>query len=418
MTERRRYYGWRVAWALAVTQIAGYGVLFYAFSVFIAPMEAELGWSRAQTSGAFSLALLLSGLIALPVGRLVDRRGARALMTVGSILGTLLVLLWSTIDSLLGLYLVQAGIGLVMAAVLYEVAFTVVAVWFRRDRGRAMLLITMVAGLASTIFIPLCTVLIEGFVWQGSVVFDGLGWRSALRVLALLLAAITIPLHALVLRRHPSALGLEPDGGDAGSAATAPERSISDRDAVRGPTFWWLSAAFALNRIVIIAVAAHSVPLLLERGYPPGLVAAAAGSIGLMQIAGRLLFTPGSTRIPLTVLTPVVFGLHALALLALLLLPSGVALWLFAALFGISNGAGTLARAALIAETYGPAHFGGINGAMTTLIALLQTVAPLGAGLLHDRSGGYDPVLWVLIGVSLLAALTVRGARTPKPAVI
>jgi MFS family permease len=411
----RRYYGWRVAWALAISQVVGYGVLFYAFSVFVSPMEAEFGWTRGQTSGSFSLALLLSGLIALPIGRLVDRRGARALMSVGSILGALLVLLWSTVDNLLGLYLVQAGIGLVMAAVLYEVAFTVVAVWFRRDRGRAMLLITVVAGLASTIFIPLCTVLIDGFVWQGAVLFDGLGWRSALRVLALLLAGITVPLHALVLRRHPNALGLEPDGGAAGIRAAAPERSISDRDALRGATFWWLSAAFALNRIVIIAVAAHSVPLLLERGYPPALAAAAAGSIGLMQIAGRLLFTPGSARIPLMRLTPMVFGLHALALLALLLLPGGVALWLFAALFGASNGAGTLARAALIAEIYGPGYFGGINGAMTTLIALLQTAAPLGAGLLHDRSGGYEPVLWLLIGVSLLAAVAAGRARAPRP---
>ena len=131
-----RYYGWRMVWALAVTQTVGFGVLYYAFSVFIAPMEAELGWTRAQTSGAFSLALLLSGVGALPAGRFVDKHGARGLMTAGSLLGALLVFAWSSVQRFGAFfYLVQGAIGLVMAAVLYDVAFTVVAVWFRRDRA-------------------------------------------------------------------------------------------------------------------------------------------------------------------------------------------------------------------------------------------------------------------------------------------
>src|SRR5690606_41314948 len=91
---RATFHGWRIAWALAVTQTVGFGVLFYAFQVFTLPMEAELGLSRAQTSGAYSLALLLSGLAAVPVGRWVDRRGARLLMTVASLAGAGLLLAW------------------------------------------------------------------------------------------------------------------------------------------------------------------------------------------------------------------------------------------------------------------------------------------------------------------------------------
>lgn len=402
------FHGWRIAWALAVTQTVGYGVLYYTFSVLVLPMEQELGLTRAQTAGAFSLALLLSGLTAVPVGRWVDVHGARVLMSVGSVLGVGLTLLWSTVDSLLALYLVQAGIGLVMSAVFYEVAFTVIAVWFRRNRMAAMLLVTTVAGLASTIFIPLATLLEAEF-----------GWRVALRLLALVLAATTIPLHALVLRRHPRALGLEADGAprDPGGAtiASEDEPSVTTREALRAPTFWWLSSAFALDRIVIIAIAAHSVPMLLERGYPPGLVAAAAGSIGLMQVAGRLLFTPASGRAPLTLLTSLTFGLHALSLVALLLVPSALGVWLFAALFGMANGASTLARAGLVAQVYGAAHYGSINGSMATLIAVLQTVAPLGAGALHDLTGSYDPVLWVLVGVALVAAAAVGRARVVEP---
>jgi MFS family permease len=401
------YHGWHIAWALAVTQTVGYGVLFYAFSVFMRPMEAELGWSRAQTSGAYSLALLLSGLAAVPIGRWVDAHGARLLMTAGSLAGALLILAWSFVASLPALYLVQAGIGLVMAAVLYEVAFTVITTWFRRDRIRAMLIVTLVAGLASTIFIPLATLLVEEF-----------GWRAALRLLALILAACTVPLHALVLRHHPRQLGLEVDGLPGAAAGRTPaEHSVEARDALRSGVFWWLSAAFALDRITVVAIAAHVVPLLLERGYSPGLVAAAAGSIGLMQLAGRLLFAPATSRLSLVMLTVITFAVRAVALVALLLVPGLAGLWSFAALFGLANGASTLARAGLVADVFGPAHYGSINGSIAMLVALAQTAAPLAVGALHDYTGSYSLALRLLLAAALLAAGAVAQAgRTVREA--
>ncbi len=393
--------GWRIAWALAVTQTVGYGVLYYTFSVMIAPMERDLGWSRGALSGAFSLALLLSGLVAVPVGRWVDRRGARGVMTVGSGLGALLLLAWSFVDDLAAFYLVQAGIGLVMAAVLYEVAFTVVAAWFQReraDRAKAMLLITMMAGLASTIFVPLATFLVEVMTW-----------REALRVLSLVLAIVTVPLHALALRR-PRAFS-----GDSSTSNTR-RRDVSPAEALRAPTFWWLTCAFALDRAAIVTIAAHGVPLLLGRGYPPSLVAAAVGSVGLMQVLGRFLFTPLTSHVSLRTLSAFTFCLHALALTSLLILSATWSVWLFAALFGMANGASTLARAALIAEVYGATHYGSISGSMATVIAVAQTAAPLGAGVLFDLMGDYRVVLWGLTGSTLVAAMAVTRARVVIPA--
>jgi MFS family permease len=406
-----RYWGWRIAWSLAVTQTVGYGVLFYTYGVLIVPMEMELGWTRSQTSGAFSLALLLSGLTAIPVGRIVDRYGARILMTSGSIAGAVLVFAWSFVTSLPALYLVQAGIGLAMSAVLYEVAFTVIANWFRRDRIKAMLVVTFLAGLASTIFIPLATGLVES-----------LGWRPALRILAAVLAIGTVPLHALVLRHKPQQLGLEPDGRPRSEARSTPEESsMGARQALRSPRFWWLSTSFSLDRIAIVAIAAHSVALLLERGHPPALVAAVAGSIGLMQVVGRVLFAPATTRVSLTSLASVTYVVRAVSLLLLLLVPGSVGMWSFAALFGLANGASTLARAGLVAESFGPAHYGSISGTMATLTAVAQTVAPLAVGMLRDRTGGYDIALWTLTGIAVVAAVLVtrgnpiaRSAPSPK----
>lgn len=99
-TTRRIYYGWIMLVTVSITEVVSWGILYYAFSVFITPMESELGWPRSAISGAFSLALLCGGLAALPVGRWIDRHGTRMLMTSGSVLGTLLLLAWSQVTSL------------------------------------------------------------------------------------------------------------------------------------------------------------------------------------------------------------------------------------------------------------------------------------------------------------------------------
>jgi MFS family permease len=386
------YYGWRIVYALAITQTVGFGILYYAFSVFVAPMELSLGWSRGQVSGAFSLALLTSGLVALPIGRYVDSKGARLLMTVGSLVGALLVVAWSLVENLAVFYLIQAAIGVVMAATLYDIAFTVVAVWFRVERPKAMLIITFVAGLASTIFIPLTTFLL-----------GVLEWREALRVLAIILAVVNVPLHGFVLRRRPEQLGLTADGhaNDASSQITTTVSDSTLKDAMQQASFWWLTAAVSLDRLVLVAIAAHSVPLLMDKGASPAQAAFIAGTIGLFQVAGRVVFVPMLRLLPLTSLTVGVYGVRALALL--LLFVPGLGWWLFAGLFGVANGASTLARAALIADIYGAKHYGSINGTVATVVAMLQTISPLVAGLMFDAAGSYDPVVMTLMAVSLLA---------------
>lgn len=403
-----RFHGWTIAAALGVTQLVGYGVLFYAFGVVTLPMERAFGWTRAETSGAFSLALLVSGLSALPMGRWVDRHGARGLMTAGSLAGAILVAAWSFVDDLRGLYLVQAGIGLVLAAVTYEIAFAVVTRWFRRRRIRALLLVTTLGGLASTLFVPLATLLVES-----------VGWRAALRLLAVLLAVVTVPLHAGVLRRSPGRPGPRTDeapvpGGPAlGSDA---DRSVGPRDAWRDPRLAWLATAFSLDRMAVVAIGVHAVPLLLERGHAPGLVAAAAGSIGLLQVVGRVAFAPAAEAWPLGRLAAATYLLRAASLAALSLVPGTPALGIFVGLFGLANGASTLARAGLLAETFGPAHYGTISGSVTAAIAVLQTGAPLAVGALRAATGDYGAAIAALALASTGAALAVRRGARPSRA--
>ena len=397
------YYGWRMVWTLALTETTSWGILYYAFTVFLTPIQEELGWSRGALTGAFSLALLLSGVAGIPFGRWLDRHGPRSLMTLGSCAATLLVLAWAEVQGLTMFYLIWAGIGVTMAAVLYEPAFFVVATWFVRQRGRALTVLTLVAGLASVIYIPLAGWLVQ---WQG--------WRAALYTLAAILAVGTIPLHAIVLRRRPEDLGLSADGAQAAApehpAGAAPAPGVAMGVALRDTAFWWLSAAFFLGQLATAAVAVHLVPYLIDRGYAPEFAAVIAGLIGVMALPGRLIFTPLGDRFPRQQVTACLFLVQTLALFVLLLAHGVVGVYAFVVLFGMGFGAMTPARAALVADLYGPTHYGQINGVLALFVTASRALAPVSTGTLYDWAGHYDPALWGLLVASAVATVAVLAA--------
>lgn len=385
------YYGWVIALALAVTETVSYGVIFYAFSVFITPMEAELGWSRAQLTGAFSLSLLITGLVGVPVGYWLDKRGGRLLMTAGSIGATILVALWSQVQTLPEFVLIMTLLGFCAAAVLYEPAFAVIATWFARRRGTAMALLTFVAGFASTIFIPLSDALL---VAQG--------WRGAVLTLAILLGAITIPLHCLLLRGKPADLGLLPDGAAEEPKSFAPPK-IDLRGVLRSRYFWILTLAFALSTLSMTAVRVHFIPLLISVGIHPSSAAWAAGAIGVMQVVGRMIFAPVERNVSSKTMVIGVLGLSTLSMATLFL---GSATWtiaLFVALFGMAFGTLTLARPLIVADSYGAAYFGRISAAIVIVQTLMGTSAPVAAGLMYDVFGNYDAMLAVGLVLCLLS---------------
>ena len=391
------YYGWIMLLTVSITEMISWGVLYYAFTVFLKPMQASLGWSTAELSGAFSLALLCSAGAALPVGRLLDRHGTRWLMTLGSCVAALLLLAWATVENLTLFYLVWVGIGIAMAAVLYDPAFALVATWFHRLRARALTILTFIAGFASVIFVPLAQWLVQVQ-----------GWRMALLTLALLLALVTIPLHALVLRRRPGDLGLAPDGIASPTstplAHTVHEQSVPTRTALHGTTFWWIAAAFALNMLAAGAITVHLVPYLIDHGYPPGFAASMVGLIGIMALPGRLIFTPLGERLSRRLVIALLFLLQAAALPVLLLVQSVVGVFCFVVLFGAGFGAITPARAALVADHYGSTHYASINSVLGLFITGARAIAPVGVGIMYDLLGAYSPIFWALAAISVLAA--------------
>lgn len=385
------YYGWYIAVVLAITETVSFGVLYYAFSVFITPMEADLGWTRGEITGAFSLSLLITGLIGVPVGHWLDRRGARLLMTAGSIGATLAILLWSQVNTLPEFLVIMALKGSCGAAILYEPAFAVIATWFDNRRGTAMTVVTFVAGFASTIFIPLSDALLVAY-----------GWRQALFILGIVLGVISIPLHALVLRRKPADLGLQPDGNTAPQSLAAPPK-ISLRAVFRSRFFWQLTLAFALVSLSVSAVRLHVIPLLISVNVHPSSAAVFSGAIGVMQVVGRTIFAPVERRFSSRAMAVGVFVILTLSLPVLLLGNAPALIMTFVALFGMGIGMHTLARPLIIADTYGAAYYGRISSTLGIFVRLAGTVSPFAAGVIFDVFGAYDWMLILATAFSLAA---------------
>ncbi|MFT4039813.1 MAG: MFS transporter [Thermomicrobiales bacterium] len=389
--RRPHYYGWRIVWTLALTETVSWGILFYAFTVFLAPMQAELGWSTPAITGAYSLALLVSMLLAPPLGRWLDRAGPRVPMTIGSILGTLLLLAWSQVRNEAIFYLIFAGMGVALALTLYEPAFAATSAWFVRGRSRAMLLLTTIGGFASTIFIPLAG-------W----LTDQLGWRGALVALAVILGVTTIPAHWLVLRRRPQDMGLLPDNAPpVVGAPLPPPAGVTVAQARRDPAYWWLCLAFFLGTAASVAIGLYLIPVLLERGDSMAQATLLLGLLGPTQAVGRLLVTALDRRLPEPVTTTLLFGLHALGM-AIVLVPAGLAAMVLAmACFGVGRGAITIMRATLVANRYGIANFAAISGIPAAAQMAARASAPIGGGLLVSALGSYQAMLAVILAMGI-----------------
>ena len=402
--RRGIYYGWPMLMGLSLGETVSWGVVYYAFSVFISPMEVEFGWTRAQVTGAFSLALLVSGVAAVPVGHWLDRRGPRALMTLGSALAALLLYAWSRVDSLVALYAIWAGLGLAMAAVLYEPAFAVVATWFDRHRARALTILTVFGGLASTVFVPLATGLL-----------GRLGWRGAVATLALILACTTVPLHALVLRRHPHDLGWEVDGEAFPRPLDATEREREGPPtlsaAVSSPAFRTLSVVFILNSLATVGVSVHLIPYLVGAHVPGATAAAAVGLMGAMQLPGRLFYASVRRRLPAESAIATVLVVQAAALALLPWVSGGATLFGFAAGFGMASGVATLLRASTVAEAFDIRHYGRVSGLLALSSTAARAVAPILVALVYGLTASYTPAFIGLAGLMAVAAAWVASGR-------
>lgn len=374
--------------ALCVTEVVSWGVLYYAFPVLAPSIGADTGWSVSAINASFSTGLVTSAVVGIPVGRLLDRRGPRAVMTTGSALAATAVALVAWSPNLLAFAVAWMVAGVAMAGVLYQPAFAALTRWYGPRHLHALAGLTLVAGLASTIFAPLAAGLDAR-----------LDWRHTYLVLAAALLVITVPTHGLFLRRPWPVEEETSHGGD----ARTPEYAATIMATRR---FRLLVAGLALASLAMYATLINLVPLLLQRGISPTLAAWVLGLGGVGQVAGRLIYAAAAHRISLRSRTTLVFSLAAASTAALALSPDhALVLIIVSMIAGIARGIATLLQATAITDRWGTRAYGRLSGILGAPVVLAAALAPWIGATLGALTGSYTAAFGILAGIGAIGAL-------------
>lgn len=382
-----------IGW-LSLTQLISWGSVFYLFGLLLEPVELELGLSRAEASLAFSLGLLAEGLLAWPVGRLIDRGHERAVMTLGSLVLALGLLLHSLVESRAAYYAVWLLLGAGLSATLYSPAFAVVIRRYPNDFRRAIIVITFLGGLASTVFLPL-------IAW----LMAHLGWRHALWPLAALQLLVCAPIHALVLRHAP-----QPDM----TQAATPQPAL--RHHLLSAPYLLVGVFIVLLMGVTAALPAHMVSLLRSYGLAEAWVIAVPAAVGILQVGGRALLFFFERHLDLHWVNRLIPCLIPLGLLILLLAPLAGALQVmlvvvFVAVYGMGNGMLTIVKGTAVAEYVDREQAASLNGALGLPMALGRAAMPWLLGLIWTPEGAYTSGLMLMLGISVLGVLALTLAQ-------
>lgn len=386
----------RVVWVLAYTEIVSWGVLFYAFVVLATAVRDREGWPLTHLMAVFTMAQVVAAAAGLWVGRRLDRDGPRVVMTAGSALAVLAVVAVAVAPAFPWFVAAWVLMGVAMSATLYAPAFTVLTHWAGPRRVRALTVVTLVAGLASTVFGPLAALL------------EDLGtWRSTYLVLAVPLLT-TVAAHWWGLRDPWTPVPAGDHGAGPGPVATG--------RLLRSPEFTLLVAAFTLAGFCVYAAVVNLVPLLTEGGLTPLVASVALGIGGVGQVAGRLFYERLLAPVPVRPRTVAVVGAASVTTLAL----AGTAHWAalactvsFAA--GVARGIFTLVQATAVSDRWGTRGFGARSSVLAGGVMVAAAFAPWLGALLAGPLGGYDGAFTLLAVAGGLSAVVLAYLPSSAP---
>jgi predicted MFS family arabinose efflux permease len=375
-----------------VTEIVSWGTLYYALPVMLPWLSRDTGWTSGAALSAFSTGSLVSALAAVPVGRIVERYGPRIVMTVGSLLGTSALLTLARAPSLSWFFAAWVIAGLAQAGLLYPPAFAALTRWYGSERLRAITTLSLVAGFASTLFAPLTGALDRS-----------LGWRGTYTVYAVVLAAVTLPLHSLGLRlRWDGELATRATG-----TAPPPLRTV-----ILTRPYLQLVAALAVASFGIYGATVDVVPLLASRGLGDTVAGSAIAVVGAAQLLGRLAYPRLSRHTRPSTRTLCVLAASALSIGALSTVAGSAALLAVAAA-GAARGAYTLLQATAVSDRWGVIGYASLNGIALAPTGAAVALAPAGTALLAEHLGGY-PHAFVLLAVLTVAAAFISIGSSPS----
>jgi len=383
---------WRAVPVLGVTQILAWGALFYPPVLTLPLIAAEQGWSITFTMAGFSAGLLVGGLVAPTVGRLIDRHGGHVVMTCGSLAGALGLVILSNVTHQVSYVATWMLLGAAMAASLYDPAFATLGRIFGAGARRPITLLTFAGGFASTFSWPTTLALI-----------DLAGWRGAYLTFAALLALVAAPLHAFALPRERA----DPGAPTEGKHPPLPAKLLP----ASGRAFVFLAIAFAAYSFVTSGFSAHLLAILGRNGLDAATAVAIGALFGPSQVSARFTeFLFAANLHPLNIARLCAAALVAAVVMLLTVGISITSAFVFVVIFGASNGLISIARGTVPLYLFGAAGYGRTVGRIARPALIMQAVAPVTMALVIERASDDAALaLAALVGcVSLGSFLAVR----------
>ena len=394
------FYGWRMVAAACALRVLGAGLHSFGFTVFFLPLSQDLNLNRTSTSLAFSLARAEGAIEGPIVGHLLHRYGPKPIMLTAVLLMGFGYLLLSQVNSYVTFLIVYLGvISLAHAGGFMHAPMVLINTWFIRHRARAITISSAAFGMGGVIVAPVLSVIVQ--TW---------GWRWGAAIGGMLFLAIGIPL-SLTIRRSPESMGLLPDGdepakpGKDGHAQTVKaEVDVTVAEALRSFAFWGSVLAAGIRNGSYHAISVHFIPLMVWKGLSQAEAALLLSVYAFLGMAATLIlgwFADKANKPRLTA-----FILFAAA--AAMFLPIfGSSLWslcLFTILFAAVETTFPLGWA-VVGDLFGRKHYAKIRGYMVLFYTWGGVIGPVVAGAIFDRWATYEPLLWSLVGVFIVAGL-------------
>lgn len=410
----RVFYGWWIVVSLFVINFAVEATAIFSFAVFLKPMSEDLNISRGAISWVMAGRRIASGVATLALGPLVDRYGARALICIATAVAGLAVAALGWVNSFWVFFLLFAVVGLSGVTMPGNVLTSVpVAKWFIRSRGRATALTTAGFGIGGTVFVIVHQQLI-----------DSIGWRWTWVLSGVFTIAVVLP-AALLIRRTPEDMGLQPDGGPAPvrravaaepepGRPTADEDSWTGREALRTWALWKVMASYVLISFAMGGVQLHRAAFWEDRGYDRALIAGSFSLDALVFFAGILAAGFLVER----------FHVRHVGALAMAVSVGGVVLtvavdatWVLlvsAIALGIGQGTNAVVQVHIWPTYFGRAHLGAIRAYVFPPVLIAQALGAPFAGFFFDVTGTYLAAFWIGAGAVGAAAVLLAWASPPR----
>lgn len=403
------YYGWIIVAVIGLAGIAQSFEAHPALGVFVKPMTEHFGWTRSQFTGALALGTVLGGAISLGIGPLLDRYGARGILTVGlTLLGTFLVLM-STITTLWQFYVIQIVARALNMGVI-SLAFQVtIPKWFIQRRGRAVAISGLGVLMGNAITPPILQFMISSASWREAAVTAGI-----------IVWTISVLPVALFVRRNPEDLGLKPDGRSEDStqqqfdpASRSEDISFSTKQVIRLSSFYFLILAYGLVFFITPGLLFHTIPFLSDQGLTPEAAVTAMAVTSIGAGLGSLAFGFLAERVNPRYLLAVdilCLGASSVILLAVRSTLNAVIWGLF---MGSAQGGMFTLQQVILADFYGRRSLGAIRGIVWTVQMWANAAGPLIAAIAYDMTGSYDRI-FILFGLlSIISTSSILLAKPP-----